>query len=466
MQTIKTNLDKKILNTLIEIAGKDNVLFEQEDLYAYSVDATALVRKVYCPDAVVLPENTRQVSEILKLAYENNIPIIPRGAGTNHVGGCVPIKGGIVLHFSKMNKILDINSENLTCSVQPGLVVEVLQKEVEKIGLFYPPDPSNLRVSTIGGSIALSSGGPRCFKYGTTKDYVIGLEVVTADGEIIRTGGSTVKNVAGLNLTQLFVGSEGTLGIVTEATLKLIPKPDFKKVMLVFFDSIDDAAQAVTEIISNRIIPASLDLLDKNTMVTVEKFKPTGVFNDKEASLLIEVDGSFLIVEEQIKQIQKICSKNGACEIKIAKNEEEAENIWISRRAAFGAVSALGADVVTEDAVVPRNKIPQFINEIRRICDKYSLTACIMGHAGDGNIHPNFSIDLRDEQKAKNFEKGIDELFECAIALGGTITGEHGIGIAKAKYLENATSQRTVDYMKAIKNSFDSKGILNPGKIY
>ena len=403
---------------------------------------------------------------MLKLANDNNIPVIARGAGTNLSGACIPVKGGIVIHFSKMNRIINIDKNNLTCTAQPGITIEKLQQEAEKLGLFYPPDTSNLKVSTLGGSIALSSSGPRCFKYGRTKDYIIGLKVVTADGKIIKTGGSTVKNVTGYNLTQLFIGSEGTLGIITEITAGLIPLPEDKKVLLAFFDSVDKAANTVTEIISAGIMPATLDMMDKNTMQTVEKFHPTGLPMDMDASLIIEVDGFRESIEPQMKQVSDICYKMGAEQIRVSNNEKEREEIWFARRSAFGAVARLRPNVITEDAVVPRDKIPDMIKEIRRIADKYNLVVCIMGHAGDGNIHPNFSLDLRNKQEAHNMEEATKELFDAAIKLGGTLSGEHGIGLAKSGYMNKALDKDVIQYMRMIKDIFDPKGILNPGKIF
>jgi len=462
----RINIEKSVYRSIEAVVGSYHVLKNMEDRYCYAYDATAIGDKLYLPDIIVLPENKEQISQILNIANENNIPILARGAGTNLCGSCIPTHGGIIIHTSRMNKILNVDKDNLMCTVQPGVVIDKLQQEVESYGLFYPPDPANLKVSTVGGSIALSSSGPRCFKYGGTKEYVLGLEIVLADGSIMKTGGNTVKNVTGYNLTQLFVGSEGTLGIITEATLRLIPKPESRRVLLAFFDSIDNAANAVTGIISEKITPATLDLMDQSTMQTVENFTPTGLPVDMDAALVIEVDGNIEAIDVQIKQIVDICNRFGAKNIRSSQNEEEANEIWFARRSAFGAVARLRPNVVTEDAVVPRNKIPQMVKEIRRICQKYNLTACIMGHAGDGNLHPNFSLDLRDKDEAHRFELAADELFETALRLGGTLSGEHGIGITKSKYLNSALDKNSINYMKAIKNIFDPKGLLNPGKIF
>ena len=466
MSEFNPNINDKIINSLKLILGNQNVLTDYEDRYCYAYDATAIGDNLYLPDLVVLPENKEQICQIVKLANENNIPIVTRASGTNLVGGCIPLKGGIIIHLSKMNRILNIDKNNLICVVEPGVVVEKLQEEVANIGLFYPPDPASLKVSTIGGSIAQSSGGPRGFKYGTTKDYVLGLEVVMADGSIIKTGGKTVKNVTGYNLTQLFVGSEGTLGIIVEATLRLIPKPEEQRVLLACFDSMDQAAEAITGIISAKITPATLDIMDKNTMQTIENFHHTGLPTDMDAVLVIEVDGFRESVNVQIQQIIDICNKFGVKNIRASQNQQEADELWFARRSAFGAVARLRPNVLTEDAVVPRDKIPEFISRIRNISDKYNLTVCIMGHAGDGNIHPNFSLDLRDKEEAENFEKAVEELFDAAIELGGSLSGEHGIGMLKSGFMKKALDENSIKYMKEIKKLFDPKNILNPGKIF
>ena len=466
MSDFTSNINDKLINSLKTILGNQNVLTDYEDRYVYAYDATAIGENLYLPDVVALPENKEQICQIIKIANENKIPVITRAAGTNLVGGCIPLKGGIILHLSKMNKILDIDRNNLICTVQPCVALGNLQQEVDDIGLFYPPDPASLKISTIGGSIAQSSGGPRGFKYGTTKDYVLGLEIVLADGTLMKTGGTTVKNVTGYNLTQLFVGSEGTLGIIVEATLKLIPKPEEQQVMLAYFESMNLAAKAITGIISAKITPATLDIMDKNTMETIENFHHIGLPSDMEAVLVIETDGFKESVKVQTQQITDICNQFGAKNIRVSQNHQEADEIWFARRSAFGAVARLRPNVLTEDAVVPRDKIPEFISKIRKISDKYNLTVCIMGHAGDGNIHPNFSLDLRDKKEAENFEKAAEELFDAAIELGGSLSGEHGIGMLKSSFMKKALDENSIKYMKEIKKLFDPKNILNPGKIF
>lgn len=454
-----------IIEKLEKIVGRKHIISDLEGIYAYSFDCAHMPFPKEHPIVVIFPETTIQVSEIVKLANKYKIPIIPRGAGSNHAGGCSPVKGGIIIHFSRMNKILDINNQDLTCRVQPGVIVGDLQRETERLGLFFPPDPSNLAVSTIGGGIALSSGGPRAFKYGTFKDYVIDLEVVMADGTIIRTGAPTAKNVTGYNLTQLIVGSEGTLGIVTEAVLRLIPSPECTNVMLAYFDSIAEAVNAVSAIINNHLTPSVIDLLDKKTLQTIEAFKPNGLKTDKAAVLLIEVDGDYASVEHQVEKIVALCTQMNSSHIDCPSNEEQRKRIWVARRSAFGACARLAPNVITEDVVVPRSKIAELTNGIQDISEKYGLITMIMGHIGDGNIHPNFALDLRDNRQKCNFENAKTELFRLAIKLGGTLSGEHGIGCQKANYLPYAMDKYTLKLMIEIKKVFDPNYILNPNKM-
>ncbi len=455
--------DSLTVKKLEQIAGKDNVLSEKEDCYPYAFDVTKIDSKVNIPNYVVLPENKFQVQEIVKFAAKNKIPIVPRGAGTNQVGACIPLKKGIVMHFSKMNKIISIDEKNLTCKVQPGVVVGNLQKEVEARGLFFPPDPSSLAVSTIGGAIAQSASGPRHFKYGGTHNYVLDLEVITSEGEIIHTATNTKKNVAGYNLTQLFTGSEGTLGIITEATLKLIPKPDVQRVLLAFFDDLQDSARTVENIISHRLRPSTIDLMDKKTIETIEKFHPTGILRPAEACLIIEVDGTEIDVKNQIEQISSVCRDNNSSELKIARNQEESDRIWFARRQAFSSVTKLDFDVVSEDIVVPPDRLVDTVRKIQEISKKHSIIITIMGHSGDGNLHPHFALDLRDEDQRKRYKLAEKEMIEYVLSIGGTITGEHGVGMTKKQYLPLVNSN--TKFMRLIKQAFDPQDIFNPGKI-
>lgn len=460
------SINNKLIEQLKQIVSAQNVLSELEERYVYALDATNKQNIENLPDVVVFVETIEQVQQIMKLAYENEISVIARGAGTNLVGACIVKSGGIVLNFSKMNKILEINQENLTARVQSGVVVGDLQAATEKLGLFYPPDPSNLKVSTIGGSIGLSSGGPRTFKYGSTKDYVIDLKVVLADGRIINTGSNTAKNSTGYHLSQLFIGSEGTLGIVVEALVKLIPKPEGSRVILAYFDKISDATRAVNVILENKLMPATLDIMDKKTLQTVEKFYPAGLLTDKDAALFLEVDGYSASLDYQQEKVVELCEKCAAAEVKFSKTEEEAQRIWTARRSAFGACAKLKPNVVAEDIVVPREKIAELVDGVGKICEKNNLLVCIMGHIGDGNIHPNIPLDLNDDSDVKNYQNAKDEIHQLAIDLGGTLSGEHGIGCEKSKYMTNAIDDVTLEYMKKIKRVFDEKNILNPQKIF
>ena len=363
-------MKNKLISDLKKNISASNVLDTLEERYAYAQDASNIRRIENLPDAVVFVENTEQVQKVVKLANKYKVPVICRGAGTNVVGACAVEHGGIILNFSKMNKILSISKANMTVCVEPGVVLGDLQKEVEKLGLFYPPDPSNLAVSTIGGSIAQSSGGAKSFKYGTTKDYVIDLKVVMANGEILKTGSNTIKNATGYNLNTLFVGSEGTLGIVAEATLKLIPKPQSKKVMMAYFNTVREAVLAVNAIIEQRIYPATIDFMDKNAIQTVEKFYPANLLTDKEAALVIEIDGFECSLKYQEDVITEILNSCNASEIQVSHNDDEYNKIWTARRSSMGACAKLKPNVTTDDVIVPRENLEALVLGIRAICEK------------------------------------------------------------------------------------------------
>ncbi len=442
------------------------VLDKKEDIYPYAFDTAPLKNKITPPLCVCFPKTTEDIQKLIIFASKNGLNIVPRGAATCHTSGCKPNDKSIVLHLSLMDKILDFNKEDLTIKVEPYVTVKKIQETVEKEGLFFPPDPSNLAVSTIGGAVALSSGGPRAFKYGTTKDFVINLKVVLPSGEIIETGSNVAKNVTGYNLTQLFTGSEGTLGVISEVTLKLIPKPEKRRVTLCYFDTLLSAAKGVNDVINALIVPSTLDLLDKNTLQTIEKYNPTGLLCDKEAALLIEVDGSSAKIEEDNKKLYKVLQKSGAVKIIQSTSEEENEKIWKARRSAYAAVTKIKPNVATEDVVVNRSKIVPLVEGIQEISAKYNITVCIMGHAGDGNIHPNFALVLSDEKEKENFEKVKEELFKLAIELGGSLSGEHGIGSEKKPYLDFALQDTALKYMKEIKKLFDPNNIMNPDKMF
>ncbi|MEE3348721.1 MAG: FAD-linked oxidase C-terminal domain-containing protein [Candidatus Gastranaerophilaceae bacterium] len=462
MSTSTENFIKEIKSEL----SSDNVLSTKEECYAYAQDASNSRVITNIPDAVVFVRSKEDVIEVVNKARKYGVPIICRGAGTNTVGACRVEHGGIILNFSKMNKILEINKQNMTAKVQPGVILGDLLEELEKIGLFYPPDPSNLKVSTIGGSIAQASGGAKTFKYGSTKNYVLNLEVVTANGEIIKTGSDTVKNATGYNLTSLFVGSEGTLGIITEAVLKLIPKPEATKVIMAYFDTVEDAVSAVDMIIDEKIMPATIDFMDKNAINTVEKFYPAGLLCDKDAALVIEIDGMAESIDYQQKIIENILKRCRASAIQVSHSEEEYDRIWMARRSSMGACAKLKPNVTTDDVIVPRQNLAKLVYGIREICNKYNLTSCLVGHVGDGSVHPQIPIDYRDEDEYRRFKLAKSEIYDLAASLGGIISGEHGIGADKRQYISKVVSKTSLDYMREIKRVFDPNNILNPYKIF
>ena len=456
----------KITAELSRILPKDNILSTLEECYVYSQDGTNTRTSDKFPDVVIFPETIEEIQKIMKFANTNNIPVTGRGAGTNLIGACLPDFGGIVMNFSKMNNILEINKTDMTAIVQPGVVIGDLQKELDKFGLFFPPDPSNLRVSTIGGAIAQSAGGPKTFKYGTTKDYILGLKIVLADGTLMTTGGNTIKNATGYPLTQLFIGSEGTLGIVVEATLKLIPKPESTRVMLAYFDNIEDATLSVNNIIDSKIFPSTIDFMDKNSIKTVEKFYPANLKTDKEAALIIEIDGSKDSVKTDGDKLKEILISSKATDVTISNSAEEYEKIWTARRSSFAAAAKLRPDVVTDDVIVPRSKLPELIKGINEICSKYNLETCVVGHVGDGNVHPQIALNLENKEEHKNYINAKKEIYNLTISLGGTLSAEHGIGAEKKQYLPMAIDNTALEYMKKIKYIFDPKKILNPNKIF
>ena len=456
----------EICEKLSKILPSENILTSEQECYVYAQDATNKPELSKLPDAVIFVENISQIQEVMKLSYEHEIPVICRGAGTNLVGACNTECGGIVMNFSKMNRILEISKENMMATVEAGVVVGDLQQAVEKIGLFYPPDPSNLKVSTIGASIALSSGGPKTFKYGSTKDYVLDLKVVLANGEVINTGSKTVKNATGYNLNQIFVGSEGTLGIVAEATLKLIAKPEATKVILAYFDSVSDAVNAVNEIISAQIMPSTIDFMDKNSIQTIEKFYPAGLLTEKEAALIIEVDGCEMTVASQQEKVAQLLKDCGASAVQTTNTDEDAKRIWMARRSSYGAAAKLRPNVLTEDVIVPRNNLAKLVEGINKICSEKAITVCVVGHVGDGNVHPQMALDLRNKDEYENYLNAKKEIYELTLSLGGILSGEHGIGSEKKKFLADAVGDKNVELMRKIKMVFDEKNILNPKKIF
>lgn len=459
-------LTDNLIKELNKALPKENILSDEAERYVYSFDASNNQQNKALPDAVVFVENIEQVLKVVKIANEQMTPIICRGAGTNTVGACIPTHGGIVLNFSKMNKILEINPENMTARVQPGVVVGDLQKAVEKQGLFYPPDPSNLKISTIGGSIAQNSAGARCFKYGATKDYIIDMLVVMANGELIRTGSNTIKNATGYNLGSIFIGSEGTLGIVVEATIKLIPKPEETQVIMAYFDTVEDSIYAVNKIIEKQVFPATIDFMDKNAIQTVEKFYPTGLLCDKESALIIELDGYNTEISRQRETICEILRTNNAANIQYSRTKEEAEHIWAARRSSMAACTKLKSNVTTDDIIVPRSNLAKLVKGVQDICTRHNLTVCLVGHVGDGSVHPQIPIDYNNKDEYKHYKIAKSEIYQLTARLEGIISGEHGIGLEKKAYISQVVDGGALGYMRQIKKIFDPKNILNPYKIF
>ncbi|MET3504890.1 glycolate oxidase subunit GlcD [Halalkalibacter oceani] len=457
-------LQEEVKQKLIDIVGETNVLDSEEDLVVYSYDATPNFQAM--PDAVVKPRDKYEIQKIVKVCNEYKVPIVPRGSGTNLCAGTCPLEGGIVLLFTYMNNILEIDEDNLTVTVQPGVITLNLIEAVEEKGLFYPPDPSSMKISTIGGNINENSGGLRGLKYGVTRDYVMGLEFVLPNGELIRTGGKLAKDVAGYDFTRLMVGAEGTLGIITEATLKLIPIPETKKTMLAQFDSLEGAGEAVSAIISNKIIPATLEFLDQGTLEVVEEFAKIGLPTNVGAVLLIEQDGPLEVVERDIERIVAICEQSHALSVQVAQTPEEGLALTTARRSALSALARKKPTTILEDATVPRSKVAEMVRAINEIAEKYEVEICTFGHAGDGNLHPTCMTDARNEEEIHRVEEAFAEIFSKAIELGGTITGEHGVGVMKSPYLAWKLGEEGVEAMKTLKLAFDPNNIMNPGKMF
>lgn len=454
---------EQVIQELIQALGQENVITDQEDLVCYSFDATPDVPNPL-PDVVVTPGSTEEVVKVVNIARKYKTPIYPRGSGTNLCGDTVPLKGGIVLSLLKMNKILEIDAENLVAVVQPGVIIQDLNNAVAPYGLIYPPDPGTVTTATMGGSVAECSGGLRGLKYGVTKDYVMGLEVVLPNGKVARFGGKTVKNVTGYDMVKLFVGSEGTLGIITEIIVKLIPAPETKASMLAIFNSLEDAGNTIREIIASKVIPATLEIMDQVTIRTVENYAKVGLPTDAKAILLIEVDGIPEVVAREAEAVEKVVQQNNGT-IQRAENDQERENIWTARRAALPALAQFRPTTVLEDATVPRSKITEMLLFLEELAKKYNLHIGTFGHAGDGNLHPTILTDARDKEEMERVHKAIDEIFAKAVELGGTLSGEHGIGIAKAKYMPLEFNEASLEAMRAIKNALDPEGLFNPGKL-
>jgi glycolate oxidase len=452
-----------IVAELGEAIGAEKVLSSPIDLIAYSFDSTF---EQHVPEAVVLPESSEDVAAVVKVAAQHKVPIVPRGMSSGLAGGSIPFSGGVVVSLTRMNRILEIDEVNMTVSAEAGVVTADLQAEVEKRGLFYPPDPSSNRHSTLGGNVACDAGGPRCLKYGVTGDYVLGLTVVLADGRVLVTGGKAIKNVVGYDLTSLFVGSEGTLGIITQALLRLIAKPQFVRTAVAELPSLDDASRAVNAILAAGIVPATLELMDETATACIEQAMHLGLPLDVEAMLIIETDGADEeTVMSEIEAAARICRENGAREVKVARDEAERTSLWKARRAVAPSLAHKAPNKLGEDITVPRSAIPEAIRRIKAISDEYGLPIVIFGHAGDGNLHPNILFDRRDPEQWQKVQQIVGEVFQVALELGGTLSGEHGIGTFKLPYMEQALGPTSIDVQRRIKRALDPQNILNPGKV-
>ena len=455
---------KDTTEKLIDLLGKDKVDTSHITRKLYSYDATPIPMERALPSAVVFPKTHEDVEKLVKFCYEEDIPIFPRGAGSGLTGGAVPtVQKGIVVSFEKM-KAFQVDVDNATAVVEPGVVTYEFQQYVEKLGLFYPPDPSSFKYSTIGGNIAENAGGPRCLKYGVTREYVLGLTAVIKEGKTLKVGNPIIKDVAGYDLTKLFVGSEGTLGLITSAILKLIPKPKARLTALAVFDDLKLVGKAVTKIMTSGIFPSALEFMDNYAIRAVEDFKPVGLPKSAEAVLLIEVDGSQESVKSDISQLEEILRAMGV-DVRVSRTAEEAERLWTARKNLGPALGNLKSGKINEDIVFPRTYLAEALPRLREIAKRYDLMMVVFGHIGDGNLHVNLLYDKNIREEEERAERAVDEVFELALSYHGSITGEHGVGITKRKFLHWQMGEHGMEILRGIKAVFDPKNIFNPGKV-
>ncbi len=458
------SLPASTVNAFAAIVGQNSVLVEAEDLVPYGFDGTAALKGR--PDAVVFPKTTAQVAECVRLAAGARIPIVTRGSGTGLSGGSVPSQGSLVLCLVHMNAILDVDPRNLTLRAQPGAITARIDEAAGRHGLFYPPDPGSMRISTIGGNVAENSGGLRGLKYGVTRDYVMGLEVVLPDSRIARFGNKCVKDVAGYSLKDLFVGSEGTLGVITEVLLKLVPRPASRRTMLALYDRIEDAAQTVSAIVAAHIIPCTLEFLDRMTTRSVEEYAHVGLPTDCEAVLLMETDGHPVVVAEESAQMEALARAHGARDVRTARDEAEALQLASARRNAFSALARQRPTTILEDVTVPRSELASMVSFIAETAAGFGLQIGTFGHMGDGNLHPTFLADERDADEMHRVHEALEAIVKRTLEVGGTITGEHGVGLAKKPWLRQQVGDASLDLMRQIKGTLDPLNLLNPGKIF
>jgi glycolate oxidase len=459
-----TTLSSQIISDLSRITDGKNVLTAAEDIIPYSFDGTAALQQL--PGCVVLPSSREEVVAVMRLANQTKVPVVTRGSGTGLSGGSLPVPGCIVLCLAKMDKVLELDRANLTLLAEAGAVTQSISDAATAAGLFYPPDPGSMKISTIGGNVAENSGGLRGLKYGITRNYVMGLEAVLPDGEVMWTGNKCVKDVAGYSLKDLFIGSEGTLAVITKVLLKLVPKPQAKQTMLATFAEMDKAAQTVSDIIAARIVPCTLEFLDRTTIRCVEEFAKVGLPLDCEALLLMETDGHPAAVAEEAAEMETIARKNGAMEVRRARDDAEAARLAMARRSAFSALARLAPTTILEDATVPRSELAGMIRFVAEVARKYQLRIGTFGHMGDGNLHPTFLTDERNTAEMHRVEQAFTDIFNEAIRLGGTITGEHGVGVAKKSFLPKFAGNAQMRVMRELRRALDPNRILNPGKMF
>ena len=450
-----------LIERLKEIIGPEYVLHSEMDLTLYGYDASLMKGK---PDVVVIPSSTEEVSRVVGLAYQEKIPVIGRGSGTNLSGGTVAVRGGIVIHFSRMKRILEMDLPNRTVTVEPGIITLDLQNLLLKQGFLYAPDPASQKVSTLGGNFGENSGGPHCLKYGVTTNHVLGAELVLYDGSVVWTGGKS-QDTPGYDLTGLLVGSEGTLGIATKIILKLIPAPEAVKTMLAIYDSIQDASNTVSAVIAEGIVPATLEMMDNLVLKAVEESVHAGYPTDAAAVLIIELDGMVDGMERQAEKIMEICRRHNVREIRLAKSDAERADLWAGRKGAFGAVSRLRPSYLVCDGTVPRTKLPEVLSKVLEVGKKYNLPIGNVFHAGDGNLHPLILFDERDQGDLERVHKVAAEILKICVDAGGTISGEHGIGTEKLKEMSLIFTDSDIDFMRQIKKAFDPYDMWNPGKV-
>jgi glycolate oxidase len=450
------------MHALIDELPNIKISTAPEDLLCYGFDASGLEAS---PSAVVWPEHTEDVVKVMKYAFETGIPVVPRGAGTGMTGGAVPLTGAIILSLEKMNRILEVDPENLCVLCEPGLINGRLQRDLERRGLFYPPDPASMNFCTIGGNVAENAGGPRAIKYGVTRDYVMEIEAVLPNGKIVTTGVKTPKGVVGYDLTRLLVGSEGTLSVFTKIRLKILPMPEEVITLLAMFNNLESSGHAVSKIITSKIMPRTLEFMDREAIKAVENFKPVGLPQEVEAILLIELDGYPSTITKEAEKVADICKQLGA-EVNIAEDEEAREKLWEARRAVSPALYHVSPTKINEDIVVPRNRIPDMLNRLRRLSEERGIKIVNFGHAGDGNIHVNIMVDRKNKEEYKKGLELVEQVFKETLELGGTLSGEHGVGMTKARYMGMEISETGLSIMKSIKKVFDPKNILNPGKMF